>query len=109
MYIKIGERIKEVVKSKKIHVTELAKALGTERSNLYNIFRRRSIDTDLLKKIGQYVEYDFFQDLLEPETVKKIAIKENVKKSKIFLEIDLSEDEIIKIGFAEKILKILKK
>jgi len=109
MYIKIGERIEEVVKSKRIQVPELAKALGTERSNIYNIFRRRSIDTDLLKKIGQYVEYDFFQDLLEPETVKKIAIKENVKKSKIFLEIDLSEDEIIKIGFDEKILKILKK
>lgn len=109
MYIKIGQKIKEVVKSKRINVVQMANDLGMERSNLYNIFERDSIDTDLLKKIGHYVEYDFFQDLLEPETIKKIAVNENIKKSKIYLEIDLSEDEIMKIGFEEKILKILKK
>ena len=55
------------------------------------------------------MEYDFFEDLLEPETVKKIIIREATKKSTVMVQIDLSENEIMKIGFDEKILKVLKR
>jgi hypothetical protein len=105
---KIGQIIKEKLDASKMEVTVFAKAINKERSNIYNIFRRDSIDTELLKKIGQVLDYDFFQDLLEPETVKRIAIKEAIKKSNILIQLELSEDEIMKIGFEDKILQILK-
>jgi len=106
---KIGQLIKDKVESSKMEVTEFAKAINRERSNIYDIFKRDSIDTKLLKKIGQVLDYDFFQDLIEPETIEKIKISDAAKKSKVFLEINISEDEIMKIGFDEKIVKILNK
>jgi len=106
---KIGQLIEERVYRSGMEVTEFAKAINRERSNVYNIFKRDKIDTKLLKKIGQVLEHDFFEDLLEPETIKKIIIREATKKSNVMVQIDLSEDEIMKIGFEEKILKILKK
>jgi transcriptional regulator with XRE-family HTH domain len=93
----IGQIIKEHVKQQRMSVTEFAKEINVERSNAYNIFERENIDTGLLKKIGQILEYDFFQDLLEPETIKKIVIREATKKSTILVQLDLREDEIMRV------------
>ena len=49
---KIGQLIKERVKSQNVNVTEFAKNIGMERTNVYDIYERESIDTGLLKKIG---------------------------------------------------------
>ena len=106
---KIGQLIKERVDACNMEVTEFAKAIDRERSNVYDIFKRDSIDTNLLKKIGRVLEYDFFQDLISAETIEKIIIREATKKSSVMIQLDLSEDEIMKVGFDEKILKILKK
>ncbi|MBO6117999.1 MAG: XRE family transcriptional regulator [Bacteroidales bacterium] len=66
----IGERIKEVMTQKQRGVTWLAKNLPCERSNVYYIFRRSSIDTELLQKLSKLLDHDFFKDLSE-ETFSK--------------------------------------
>ena len=86
---KIGELIQERVKSQKLDVTEFAKLINKERSNVYNIFNRSSIDTDLLKKIGQVLDYDFFQEFLEPETIQKILMTHSLD-NEIYVKIKLS-------------------
>ncbi|MEI6062603.1 MAG: hypothetical protein WCR72_18010 [Bacteroidota bacterium] len=106
---KIGEIIEEHVRLSKIDIVEFARAINKERSNVYNIFKRESIDTDLLKKIGQVLKYDFFQDFLEDDTIQKIKVSETVKKAKVLIEIEISEDEKMRIGFEKKILEILNK
>lgn len=106
---KIGEIIKERIEASNMEVTSFAKAINKERSNIYDIFKRDSIDTKLLKKIGQVLDYDFFQELLEDSTIEKLKIEQSIKKSKVLVEIELSEDEIMKIGFDEKVFKILNK
>lgn len=106
---KIGQLIKERVEACNIEVTAFAKALKKERSNIYNIFNRDSIDTKLLKNIGHILNYDFFQEFLEDSTIEKIKIDQATKKAKVLLEIEISEDEIMKIGFDEKVFKILNK
>lgn len=105
----IGQLIEERVKKEKLTVVEFADRLGTERSNVYNIFKRDSIDTSLLKKIGHILNHDFFQYFLDEKTIEKIKVSESVKRSKILIELEMNEDEIMKIGFEEKILKILNK
>ena len=45
----IGQLIKERVESLNMEVTAFAKAINKERSNVYDIFKRDSIDTKLLK------------------------------------------------------------
>jgi len=105
----IGQLIKERVEALNVEVTAFAKAINKERSNVYDIYKRDSIDTKLLKKIGQVLKYDFFQHLIEDETIERLRAIEITKKSKVLLEIEISEDEIMKIGFEEKVFKILNK
>lgn len=104
----IGQLIEEKVKASKIEVTTFAKAINKERSNVYDIFKRDSIDTDLLKKIGQVLNYDFFQDLLEPETKQKIALTGKIQKT-IYVPISFTDEDMEKIEIEEKIVNVLKK
>ena len=59
----IGRRIKEIMIQKQRGATWLAKNPPCERSNVYYIYERQSIDTLLLQKISTLLEYDFFQEL----------------------------------------------
>lgn len=100
---KIGQLIKERIDAQNLQVTEFAKMIGTERSNVYNIFERESIDTGLLKKIGQVLHYDFFQDLLEPETVKEIVLRQSVT-NKVYVELSLTEEEVKNLGIEDRVV-----
>jgi transcriptional regulator with XRE-family HTH domain len=51
--IHIGEKIKKVLESKGITVTEFAKRINKSRENIYSIFTRKTIDTGLLKSISK--------------------------------------------------------
>ncbi len=57
----IGKLIKEQVHKKKWSVSEFAQKINTNRNNVYNIFTRQSIDTQLLFTISTVLEDDFFQ------------------------------------------------
>ncbi len=105
----IGQLIKERVEAQNMDVTDFAKRINRERSNVYNIFKRDSIDTKLLKIIGQVLDYDFFQHFIENKTIDRIKAQDITKKAKVFLEIEISEDQIMKIGFEEKVYKFLNK
>jgi len=103
---KIGEQIREHVLASKMGITRFAKAIHNERSNVYDIFKRDNIDIKLLKKIGQVLKYDFFQDLLQPETKQSLVLKSNIS-DKIFIEIRLQNDVLSNLNLDEKIVKIL--
>ena len=100
---KIGQIIQEHVEAEKMEVTAFAKAIHKERSNAYDIFKRESIDTELLKKIGQVLHYDFFQDLLEPET-KQMLMREKSITRKVLVEFELTEDEINSLKIDKKLI-----
>ncbi|MEE1092542.1 MAG: XRE family transcriptional regulator [Prevotella sp.] len=59
----IGNRIQEVMLSKEKSARWLAEQIPCERTNIYKIFRRGSIDTKLLKRISVILEHDFFKEL----------------------------------------------
>jgi len=58
--IHIGQQIKLVLESKGISVTEFSKRINKSRENIYSIFTRKTIDTGLLSKIAEVLEFDFF-------------------------------------------------
>ena len=66
----IGQRIKEVMAKKKVSVIAIAKEIECERTNVYNIFERESINTSLLQKFSIILKHDFFKELSE-ETFRK--------------------------------------
>ena len=68
----IGKIIEKILREKRIPVTEFAKKINTNRNNVYNIFTRETIDTGLLLKISEILEYDFFQHYISDETTKNL-------------------------------------
>lgn len=104
---KIGQLIKNKLDASNLSVSDFARLIDVERSNVYNIFKRESIDTELLKKIGHILKYDFFQDLLEEETRMEILFKNRIENT-IYVPIKLTDSEIEKLDIKEKVIKELK-
>lgn len=92
----IGEKIKKVLESKGITVTEFAKRINKSRENIYSIFTRKTIDTGLLQSISRVLEYDFFVHL-------------STTHYKLSQEIQLLKEEIRLLKDYNKLLKKVKK
>jgi len=61
MMVHIGSKIKEMQQAGGLSVTVFAKKISTSRRNVYMIFERSSIDTDLLARISRVLHHDFFR------------------------------------------------
>lgn len=59
--IHIGNIIKEKFDEQGLSVSWFAKELCCDRTNIYSIFKRESIDTSLLVKISTILKHDFFK------------------------------------------------
>lgn len=58
--IHIGKIIENEFYSQGRSVSWLAERLHCDRTNIYNIFKRESIDTALLRRISDLLQHDFF-------------------------------------------------
>ncbi len=65
----IGERIREIVHQQQRTSVWLARELGCDRTNIYRIYDRRSIDTGVLQRISRILHHNFLAELAE-ETEK---------------------------------------
>ena len=82
--IHIGNQIKEIFDTKDLTVSEFARRIDTSRENVYGIFKRKSIDTNLLIKISTVLDHNFFQYFIRKEEIypevttlaKKLAASE---------------------------------
>lgn len=61
----LGELIKQELEKQERSVTWFARKVGVDRSNVYRLFKKNSIDTSLLMRISIVLDYDFFADLSE--------------------------------------------
>ena len=61
----IGNRIKEVLKERGMTVTEFSQSLSCNRQNVYKIFDKHDINTDLLMHISIILDHDFFGEISE--------------------------------------------
>ncbi len=59
----IGRRIYEVMCEKGYTAAWLAQRVPCERSNIYNVFRRKSMSIDLLFIFSTLLHHDFFAEL----------------------------------------------
>ncbi len=58
--IHIGKLIETELRRQERSVTWFARKLYCERTNVYHIFQRQSIDTEMLLRISQVLKHDFF-------------------------------------------------
>jgi len=81
--IHIGTIIKQKMNEKSMTVTEFACRIDKERSTVYDIFERKSIDTELLIKISKALDYDFIHRVYFPDTPQKIQIIIEIDRNEI--------------------------
>ena len=56
----IGSLIKKELEKQERTVSWFARKLCCDRSNVYKLFKRSTIDTELLLRVSQILHYDFF-------------------------------------------------
>lgn len=61
MSVHIGEKIKQRAKQLRIGPTELGKLINTSKQNITGIYKRKSIDTTLLRELSKALDFNFFQ------------------------------------------------
>lgn len=71
----IGNIIEQVLRERGISVTDFACKINTNRNNIYNIFKRETIDTGLLLRICNVLQYNFFAHYMDMIEKQEIIIK----------------------------------
>ncbi|MEO6883517.1 MAG: hypothetical protein ABI199_05790 [Bacteroidia bacterium] len=86
-FVDIGKIIQEQFQKSELTVTEFAKKIHTTRENVYNIFRRKSMDCDLLQKISKVLNHNFFDyyQIAKSAKINKVDIQ-LLQKNNLILE-----------------------
>lgn len=107
----LGKRIEEVFDKSGMTKTAFADKIGYSRNNVYNIFNRKTIDLNLLKKIGSVLDYNFLEEYQSRELVEEPHTEyRTAKKSKISLmiELDPGDDIFMNEAFSNKLKELMK-
>ena len=89
--IHIGSLIKEKMEERGLSVSDFAHAL--QRTNIYKIFKRSSIDVDLLLRISEVLAYDF---------LREVYLADEPRRYSITIEADKEDIEEIRKWLLEK-------
>ena len=63
--VHIGHLIKSVFDESGMTVSELARQLRCERTNVYTIFKRRTVDVELLVMLSEILHHNFLDDVMQ--------------------------------------------
>ena len=61
--IHIGSISRSKLEESPLSIAEFAERINRTRPTVYDIFNRKSIDTDLLIKISEVLDYDFLREV----------------------------------------------
>lgn len=60
----IGRLIKEVFDASGMSISTFADKLNKERTDVYSIFKRRTMDFELLQRVSEVLNHNFLDDVL---------------------------------------------
>ena len=63
--VHIGQLVKSVFDESGMSVSELARQLRCERTNVYTIFKRRSVDVELLVMLSEILHHNFLDVVMQ--------------------------------------------
>ena len=103
--IHIGSIIEQKVKEKGIKISVFAEAIHCNRTNVYSIFRRKSIDTEQLFLISKVLNVDFTKLYFEDENEDESDHIQSQKKYIVILETDQLKIEELESDKRVKLVK----
>lgn len=82
--VHIGNIIKQKFEESHLTMKDFASKINRTRSTVYDIFNRKSIDTDLLLKISEVLKFDFLSEVY----IDKEVLSDNDSRYFLAIEID---------------------
>ena len=76
MPVNIGEIIRAKTMERNLSQEKLGRLINKTKQNVGNIFKRKSIDTDLLLKLCEVLQYNFFEHYYAEEPLKSMRSEE---------------------------------
>ena len=98
----IGERIREIFDKRNLSITQFAELLNSDRANVYNIFRRKTIDIFLLLKISKILNHNFIDEICAKHEFQK-----EIPSSKISLILEINSIDVKTLAILTKAIKRL--
>ena len=74
----IGDIIRQKIDESPYSVSQFAREIGRSRDSMYDLFKMKSIDVDLLCKISELLMYNFL-DLYKEEIENSLSEQRSVK------------------------------
>ena len=105
MKLDIGEIIRQEFEKSGLSASQFARMINKERTLVYHLFKRQSIDTDLLYQICMVLNVDLFslfsEKLREENDIIGACNSQKTErvssKRKIMLEVELDDEEYQKM------------
>ncbi len=96
--IHIGELIEQRIAEIGITKAEFGRRISTSRQNVNTILKKKSLDSDVLRRVSKVLKCDFFKyylldELKEKETEKK---EDTGKKMFVIVQIDPEKEDEVK-------------
>lgn len=97
MKIHVGHEIEKVLLDSGLKKAEFARRINTSPRNVYSIFKREEIKTDLLKIISEVLNFNFFSLYVKPIDYKELSFLSMTShargahhaKSKVMITVEL--------------------
>lgn len=98
MAIHIGKIIKERVKKSSLTNKEISERINRVEGTIYDIYKRETIDTGILLKLCEVLEFDFFKLYYGEEPLKTMCDSEidrlRAENKDLKTQLDLKNDHI---------------
>jgi len=124
----IGLRIKELANQEKLEISDLAVKLGKTKQAVYDMMSKQDLNTSVLRELAvifkvpiiaffqeDYMEQntlqtelDFAKKEIERLTIENDRLKKGKRTStKVVVELDVDDNEFVKMGLKDKVIQIL--
>lgn len=109
--VNIGEEIKKKVIERQQSIASFAKAIGIQRQNIEKtVFSKNSLDTDLLMRISEELDYNFFSYYTNEDVCNIINYSKQEVKATLTIELgEEKKDQVFRFIFGDNNLEIKNK
>jgi transcriptional regulator with XRE-family HTH domain len=76
---KIGQIIKRIAESKGVTQQTLGEKVNRTKQGIASVYRRGTIDTDLLREISVALDYDFFSHFYDDPSLTKFKLGQGLE------------------------------
>ena len=103
-YVHIGSMIKQKFIEKSMTIKEFSGKINCDRTTVYDIFKRKSIDTEKLIKISQVLNFDFINEVY----LKQDTVETDKPPQTIFIAVEIDKTNLQKIELPDNFIKLVK-